>query len=718
MNNIIYRLAVLLSLAGCTEDLPILKTEGSAGIIKTEITRLELEQKENSFSIHVFANDNVSWLAEYSSDSDWLHISNEGEIHNGTGEITGTVSENQNPKERSATIEIHTTGEFGTNMSAINITVVQFGTDPFIKIMDLNNNILDEYNIGYNKSLVTIRISSNVDWIINSDADWITIQSPDGMAGNGSGNIEFEVSENGSYETSRTGYISVSMVDNLEIAAMLKIEQDKKSDNKKIIIDNMSSYLPGGEAILTMESEGVFEVPVSVADYGNMTAITIVDDLNPGKYFMKEIKYGNDVFTLGGYVVISEEIESYSEYWDAVLKQFGGTTPERALIIDSADDLYAISQAVNSGNSYTGIYLSQICDISLAAYSNWLPIGNPNFPFSGIYNGNGHMISDLNISTANSNAGLFGSISGNQEFTAIIDGIELYGNIIATGSGAGCIAGYVMNHSIIRNCINNASWDFSGGYSGGIAGICTSDATMTSNQNRLDNILIERCLNRSSGRFSQKSDNGGIVGFNYGVVKDCVFEGEIISNVMRIGGIVGGNNGIVEKCSSSGKMTMENLNSAHNSGGIVGFSSQYSIIRNCLFEGDMSGITDYRSGGLVGMFSNQNSGQASIEIKNCLVVGKLNERTGVIAGNNNGYSLENMKLNGKISGIYFDETLSEYKNFGSLNTSIGEIEGISKCLSTQEMTEEESFENWDFNEIWQINEEKGYPTIKQYNHEN
>ena len=714
MRKNIFKLLLAASvLSGCTDSDVDLKTVGGADALKTDRTLLEMNPEEATFSIQVFAADNTQWQAVYSSDTDWLHIDNEGQTYSGNGSITGSVSENTDPAERSAMVEIRTFGTFGSSIATVGVTVIQYGTQPFVRIMDLNNNQLDEYKAGSSQSSFTVRVVSNTRWLIESDAEWIRILTPEGLSGEGSANVTLEVSENTSYEEPRFGYVTVKLADIPETSARVKISQEQKSDRQSIIINGMTGYLPEGPATLLLDNEGeTLEVAAEVTDNGNRTVITLQDPVDAGTYLMQEATCGEQAIALGGYVTIGEALESGPERWDVVLKQFGGETRERPVVIDSGDDLQAIAEAVNGGTSYAGIHLSQSCDLSLAAFENWVPIGSLDSPFKGIYHGNGHAITDLTIQSSGSNVGLFGCMAGEEESPAVVEGINLQGKVVCTGSGAGCIVGRAMNHSEIRDCVNNATWDFSGGCSGGIVGICTSDNSMAINLNRLDNILVENCRTTSSGRFSQKNDNAGIVGFNYGTVRNCTFEGSITSQVMRMGGVVGANYGIVERCVSSGTLAIENLSTAHNSGGIIGFASQYSILRNCLFDGDMSGVTDYRSGGLIGMLSNQNSGQASVEIRNCLVVGVIGPNTGIILGNNNGYTLDNMLANGKMTGIYYSETMSSNKNCGALATTVGDIPGMSECLTKQELGEQGSYVNWDFTEVWEMNDEKGYPTLK------
>jgi hypothetical protein len=95
-----------------------------------------------------------------------------------------------------------------------------------------------------------------------------------------------------------------------------------------------------------------------------------------------------------------------------------GSTPGLAYIIEDAADLAELAAEVNAGNSYVDIYFKLGADIDLTAYGSnhdsgggWIPIGNSSKPFSGHFDGDGHIIENLYINRlGTSYQGLFGSI--------------------------------------------------------------------------------------------------------------------------------------------------------------------------------------------------------------------------------------------------------------------------------------------------------------------
>ncbi|MCL2283155.1 MAG: hypothetical protein FWC26_07545 [Fibromonadales bacterium] len=103
-----------------------------------------------------------------------------------------------------------------------------------------------------------------------------------------------------------------------------------------------------------------------------------------------------------------------------------------------------ISNGINIALS--GDYITLGSDIDLENYS-WTPIGNAKFPFTGIFNGAGHTISNMNIS-GESYQGLFGYFEGTIKNLGL-ENFEINGN-----NNLGGLVGYVptgANASIINS---------------------------------------------------------------------------------------------------------------------------------------------------------------------------------------------------------------------------------------------------------------------------
>ncbi len=170
--------------------------------------------------------------------------------------------------------------------------------------------------------------------------------------------------------------------------------------------------------------------------------------------------------------------------------------------------------------------------------------------FTGVFDGNGHMISHLTI-TGESYLGLFGHVG-------------LQWNWFLT-------AGKITNLSIV-----DANITGSGDYIGGLVG----------NKN-----LGELTNCSSTGTISGNSGVGGLVGFNQGVVSDC-HSTCVVNGDCGVGGLVGWNYGNVTNSYSTGVVGGET-----GVGGLVGRTD--GDVTNSYSAATVSG--ENHVGGLVGV---------------------------------------------------------------------------------------------------------------------
>ena len=89
---------------------------------------------------------------------------------------------------------------------------------------------------------------------------------------------------------------------------------------------------------------------------------------------------------------------------------------QNAVYINSEEELVAFSESVNSGETYTGKHVILQNDLDMSGVGEFRPIGiweSGNY-FYGVFDGNGHAIRNLTITTeeGSSNSGLFGSLGG------------------------------------------------------------------------------------------------------------------------------------------------------------------------------------------------------------------------------------------------------------------------------------------------------------------
>ena len=83
---------------------------------------------------------------------------------------------------------------------------------------------------------------------------------------------------------------------------------------------------------------------------------------------------------------------------------------------------------------------------------------------------------------------------------------------------------------------------------------------------------------------------GGVAGFNFGTVTDCVSSVAITSPGDYFGGVVGINGGTVSNCAASGDLTwtQENSSYAADLGGVAGLNRNGAVLKDCTALGNIS----------------------------------------------------------------------------------------------------------------------------------
>ncbi|MDG5799009.1 YDG domain-containing protein [Marinilabiliaceae bacterium ANBcel2] len=187
----------------------------------------------------------------------------------------------------------------------------------------------------------------------------------------------------------------------------------------------------------TVNDEVLENGPVSAVGSYSMD----VGELEPGQtYFARAFS-------------INEAGVEYGEEFEFAAGPKGLGTNEDPYLIETLTHLLWIAQETNNGNTFEDQYFIQTKNIdalSTMIWHNgvgWDPIGNDSRnPFSGNYDGNGHLIKNLNIDRPNTNnIGMFGYLIG-AEISKLGVNVDIKGRDLVAG-----IAG-VAEMSVIRNC--------------------------------------------------------------------------------------------------------------------------------------------------------------------------------------------------------------------------------------------------------------------------
>lgn len=274
-----------------------------------------------------------------------------------------------------------------------------------------------------------------------------------------------------------------------------------------------------------------------------------------------------------------------------------------------------IAQGVSFQN--VTVYLANDVDFS---YVEMSPIGwsgqtntavnqAPQTAFNGTFDGQGNMVSNVNIlrdvshtrnckdTTNYAGVSFFGILNGATVKNFIIDSTCSF-TYTADPHDHGCAAGlaFAAHNTTFQNCLNMADIRNSSRFSGGIVG--RAHGTVT----------IENCTN--TGDMIACQSVGGIVAYS-------AASSLTVSGCRNMGAVIG-NRGYAKDGSSL-------VGSDHNAGGILGWARSELLIENCVNNGAVMGINCL--GGIVGqvgdslntsfhaqLLSNRNYGTVTLSI--------------------------------------------------------------------------------------------------------
>ncbi len=217
----------------------------------------------------------------------------------------------------------------------------------------------------------------------------------------------------------------------------------------------------------------------------------------------------------------------------------------------------------------------------------FVPVGDNSTPFTGIFDGLGHTISNLFIDdTMDGSVGLFGHSNGT------IENVGLVGGSVAGSNGnTGALVG--DNEGTITDAYATMAVSGAGSDVGGLVG---ENMSMINTSHATGTVAVQ-----GSGHYGTSYDGGGLVGANDGTVTDSYATGAVNgdSRTSDLGGLVGGNyNRISESYATGAVSGGDTTSGSYDVGGLVG--ANYSgVITNAYATGSVSGYSQI--GGLVGL---------------------------------------------------------------------------------------------------------------------
>ena len=348
--------------------------------------------------------------------------------------------------------------------------------------------------------------------------------------------------------THRTARVTIVLTDYTEGLASVQLTGlSTEGDNPDIIVP----YDKGSNTYTALVA------PQSVAAGTTFITCTFTN----GKTFVYKMKNATD-WQAGGEYTYTVSL--------AAAKDLGYTIESNgSYTVTSADGLMNIAKLVNGGK--TDINITLTADIDLTG-KDWTPIGTSfSNKYTGTFDGGGHTIKGLTVTTNDQFVGLFGYLDkAGTVKNVVMEGIQITSNHVLMSGNTGGVVGY--SWGTIENC--SVSGSVSGTvYVGGVVGVqiggsitgCSSSATVkgtvdvggvagqTNSSATLTacyatgNVIIEMDPKKNIA-------GGGLVGMNAGSsLLACYATGNVTSTgsstgYVHIGGFLGDNYITVTAC--------------------------------------------------------------------------------------------------------------------------------------------------------------------------
>ena len=335
--------------------------------------------------------------------------------------------------------------------------------------------------------------------------------------------------------THRTARVTIVLTDYTEGLASVQLTGlSTEGDNPDIIVP----YDKGSNTYIALVAPQSVEAGTTF----------IVCTFTNGKTFVYKMKNATD-WQAGGEYTYTVSL--------AAAKDLGYTIEsDGSYTVTSADGLMNVAELVNGGKTDINITLDKNIDLT---GKDWTPIGtNYDNSYKGTFDGGGHTITGLTVTTYDKYAGLFGWLNS-----------------------AGTVKNVVMEGVQITN-------NHSSGFAGGVVG--NSWGT------------IENCS--VSGSVNGEVYVGGVVGKQTSGSMTGCSSSATVKGTVNVGGVAGESWGSMTACYATGNVTLEIYPGKDISGGgVVGFKGGNSVLA-CYATGNVnskgSSTGNVHIGGLFG----------------------------------------------------------------------------------------------------------------------
>ena len=197
--------------------------------------------------------------------------------------------------------------------------------------------------------------------------------------------------------------------------------------------------------------------------------------------------------------------------------------------VTTYNDLHTALEAAKNGGT-----VKLLRDVELTG--TWTPVGDSSTPFKGTFDGDGHKITGLKI-TSGSYIGLFGYVGEG----ATIKNVNLVGANVFGVKRVGALIGQIKGNATVSNCTVDSTSHVTGSDSntGGLIGEAAGTITVTL-ENLINNASVtntENGTSRAAGIIAQVTSGADVT------ITNCVNNGAITTNNGYAGGIVAAKQG-------------------------------------------------------------------------------------------------------------------------------------------------------------------------------
>ena len=349
--------------------------------------------------------------------------------------------------------------------------------------------------------------------------------------------------------THRTARVTIVLTDYTEgLASVQMTGLSTEGDNPDIIVP----YDKGSNTYTAIVA------PQSVAAGTTFITFTFTN----GKTFVYKMKNATD-WQAGGEYTYTVSL--------AAAKDLGYTIEsDGSYTVTSADGLINVAELVNGGKTDINITLGKNIDLT---GKGWTPIGtNYEKRYKGTFDGRGHTIKGLTVTTNDQFVGLFGYLDkAGTVKNVVMEGIQITSNHVLMSGNTGGVVGY--SWGTIENC------SVSGSVSGTncVGGVVGSQKAGS----------IIGCS--SSAIVKGTRYVGGVAGEKWGTMTACYATGNVTLEInspqdLSGGGVVGLNGGsTVLACYATGNVNSKGSNTGNvHIGGL--FGDNYTVVTACYWK--------------------------------------------------------------------------------------------------------------------------------------